>query len=1536
MAPTTSAFSRTRSIRLTRNKSYQEQRLQPNVNPITGEPMDDDGEAPLLRTTFTDLKNRPDARQVLRMQFSSTFSEDNKSATTPLSPSSQHRVQQPLSAGLASPLSGAPLSPSAGAAAGLETKGFTAQPESALRGRMPRSQTAPTLLTQDTLPTIVEPKRLSIVPEGPSQMDVEQAISLLEQLKKTASPEQLVALHRALLPTKDVITPVTPMFPADALEIPASASTSSSATTLTGPEPPMRKSALLMPGLATRATDSAADSDVLRKPNDFLLKPVPAKARRRGRKSSLSGRTLDSPLYSPELPRFSAVTAAGRSDTPDLIYTQPGAFQYGTLRITNGGAVSPEPPLHSPASVDTAMTPETPEDPFAPGSGPNSKNSSTTRLPLSSDLGLESDLDGIPPPPPQHATYPKPISPQRSVSPIGAHTSTSYNETSESPQISPLQSTSPRELHDLPAAAPSPTAASVASGGGLAMTTLYRTTTNESRGPNTPLSPMSISTLGDSVDGATDACEVVYSRLARESRPIMIERRPTLLVKGDAGRGGAMPPVAERSASEVAAEKVEPKSLAVESLLKEKASVRTLGVDGLAAAAETPSRSFEDLLPKLKQEQQPQRPQLNVQPIRSQTDPQGSRSSPAITANKRQGSLDDYAKQRAAGIAQSPEPQEDINARTTRRKLQKQMPPNVRKQSKDDGGSVSPAEKDSSRRSPQSTRVYVNGAEVEMVAGEPPLGADRAGHSKSQASVSSKVTRDDDTKSTKSNKSGLSFAKSTTSTKSRGRQKSSDDGRSRENTPSSSWGFGRLRSRSRGQTAADVKAAAAAEARETKMPSVTVTPVATTPMPGTMTPSSGPISRKVSASLEPVRPRTAGAGSAPSQRPRPQPSQPFPDLGGLTMLELLDQKLSMAAANEPNTRPASPDRSPERPRTAGPRMPGSSQKGGKFDHTIWPGLPPAQKTGAREEKEDRENQPPMPPMHRHLRSEPELSKTSSADTQSDRQSTRESEPDAFPADDIVIQTEKVLQAKKMLQARKEEAARRAEEKQRRREEQQAAAAAAAAEGREFQHRNSARWSLAPPILPFASSSANSSVPGSPAHDAEGSEWVGWEAQVKLWRQRNLEALGALSSTDEEPPKTATTTTTTTTATTTSTPGSNTPNLEERTHQGSIDDLGELSAQFPPPPPTRLAPTSPDLAASPRLSPQRSDSDGGSVLVNQRWPTQERADPRLRSVPDRTDPAPLRSHAPEQLGPPFNPSTTRLNGDERPSKHDIVRTDSAQSAATMMTNTTATTGSSWQHTHASMSSSVSSRHSEETVSLKSIQRPIAGPGATPQYQQSERPRLPGGSFSHNHVHNMSMTSSVDSTSPTSLNFPVPASGPPAPFRNRGLTASSTTSFRPGHPNNGSASSGQMPGSQADRFRAKVAAKTSAAAMMIRGHHPPGPPPAVLPPLPQSSASASSSQQKRPNPSQQQSKPLQTGPRPRAPPPTSTDPRAAPVVQDRYSGGYQYGWDRNQGFTGSAGTRTAADAQSGHRKSKQMSTDFGVDLSDVPVFVKRVQG
>jgi hypothetical protein len=79
-----------------------------------------------------------------------------------------------------------------------------------------------------------------------------------------------------------------------------------------------------------------------------------------------------------------------------------------------------------------------------------------------------------------------------------------------------------------------------------------------------------------------------------------------------------------------------------------------------------------------------------------------------------------------------------------------------------------------------------------------------------------------------------------------------------------------------------------------------------------------------------------------------------------------------------------------------------------------------------------------------------------------------------------------------------------------------------------------------------------------------------------------------------------------------------------------------------------------------------------------------------------------------------------------------------------------------------------------------------------------------------------------------------------------------------------------------------------------------------------------------------------PTPKQPAPKRTSPKAhknaIEALFDRYSGGLEYSYERGVGVGGSAGTRSTKD--SSRRKSKELSEGWGVDLSDVPVFLEKV--
>ncbi|KAJ9626323.1 hypothetical protein H2203_003955 [Taxawa tesnikishii (nom. ined.)] len=157
-----------------------------------------------------------------------------------------------------------------------------------------------------------------------SDMDVNAAIALLQELKKKASPEDLVALHKALLPNTDFDPQSTPV-----LEEKRSVISSL-----------IRRKSLLPAGIATR---SAPSQENLKKGT-----PLPIKSRRpqSERPLTLSGSNADKDhknnLAALDLAEESQNIYDARAATPIDMDYQIGSYKQGTLRITNGAA-SPDP-----------------------------------------------------------------------------------------------------------------------------------------------------------------------------------------------------------------------------------------------------------------------------------------------------------------------------------------------------------------------------------------------------------------------------------------------------------------------------------------------------------------------------------------------------------------------------------------------------------------------------------------------------------------------------------------------------------------------------------------------------------------------------------------------------------------------------------------------------------------------------------------------------------------------------------------------------------------------------------------------------------------------------------------------------------------------------------------------------------------------------------------------------------------------------------------------------------------------------------------
>lgn len=186
--------------------------------------------------------------------------------------------------------------------------------------------------SSSTVNSSAPPNRLSTVKETNDKIDIEQAIHLLQELRKTASPQELVALHKALLPTRDSVVPSSPSIPLN------EDSRNDSTASL------IRHRSMLPPGLATRTTP---EEDLLRRQEDVPV--VKKKKSKKGTFPALKEAPSKSDLAALDLAN-QPTQAQPRATTPsDDLTSSLGSYSYGTLRVTNGAA-SPVPSLASLAA----------------------------------------------------------------------------------------------------------------------------------------------------------------------------------------------------------------------------------------------------------------------------------------------------------------------------------------------------------------------------------------------------------------------------------------------------------------------------------------------------------------------------------------------------------------------------------------------------------------------------------------------------------------------------------------------------------------------------------------------------------------------------------------------------------------------------------------------------------------------------------------------------------------------------------------------------------------------------------------------------------------------------------------------------------------------------------------------------------------------------------------------------------------------------------------------------------------------------------
>ncbi|KAK6437868.1 hypothetical protein LTR95_005935 [Oleoguttula sp. CCFEE 5521] len=297
MVPRASTFSVPPPVRLRLSRSKSGKRDQ-----------SPDLESEILKTSYLEL-NRPHVRQQLKKQLSGTFETSRKSSLEAGRKPSHDSVFSGDNMGSKDALKASQSRPALTVGANPSAKS-----------------------SSSTLNSIGAARRQSVLQDGQT-IDVEAAINLLQELKKQASPEELVALHRALLPTREIETVTSPKLIEEGADRYSAVFTQSST----------RRSSKLPPGLATRG---GFDEDVLRKPENAIT-PKKSKSviehtittsswgHRHGAGSVNSLAALD-------LAEDNPVFASSRPETPDQRYVHAGGYAPGTLRITNGAA-SPEP-----------------------------------------------------------------------------------------------------------------------------------------------------------------------------------------------------------------------------------------------------------------------------------------------------------------------------------------------------------------------------------------------------------------------------------------------------------------------------------------------------------------------------------------------------------------------------------------------------------------------------------------------------------------------------------------------------------------------------------------------------------------------------------------------------------------------------------------------------------------------------------------------------------------------------------------------------------------------------------------------------------------------------------------------------------------------------------------------------------------------------------------------------------------------------------------------------------------------------------------
>ncbi|KIW01782.1 uncharacterized protein PV09_06954 [Verruconis gallopava] len=220
-------------------------------------------------------------------------------------------------------------------------------------------------------------------PASENTVDLESALAIIHELRKTASPEDLAALHKALqpVPSRDSLAPTAPS------ESPGDIDPATAAL--------IRRKSFAQPGVATRHAKS--DRNVLRK-----SVPAPTSNPRPWTKDMMGASPL-ARLSSLDVPSLDDLEPppevfVSRAHTPsDLDYSQLGNLKHGSLMVVNGPP-SPNPSVAT-RGYARRMASDEHEEAFFTASERDDSRPSSRRIPNApaesyarKDIPLEEEL----------------------------------------------------------------------------------------------------------------------------------------------------------------------------------------------------------------------------------------------------------------------------------------------------------------------------------------------------------------------------------------------------------------------------------------------------------------------------------------------------------------------------------------------------------------------------------------------------------------------------------------------------------------------------------------------------------------------------------------------------------------------------------------------------------------------------------------------------------------------------------------------------------------------------------------------------------------------------------------------------------------------------------------------------------------------------------------------------------------------------------------------------------------------------------------